>query len=465
VVGVALATLLVVGLVYYNFIGRYVLDQERGRALAQAEQIAGQIEALGTDIDMRPMMAGRALQAFVRANLRTLPSGASVIVYRNGVPLAMGGPNSIMGSTAAAALYREAVRITEDGPAAVGFRAEELELDFIVAASPVSLADAGGMVVITLAVPDAVAARSGIVRVLVLAGLVGVGLAVVVGLGLGTWLSRPLRRLSKAATRMAGGSYDEPVSGGYPGEVYELASGLETMRREVQHSEDSLRGFVASAAHELRTPLTSIEGFSQALLDGTAVTEEERVRSAAAVHREAGRLRRLVDALLTLSRFDSREFTPELVDVNVGEFVGDEAERLVEAGLAPVGRITVVTQGDVSASLDVDMFRQVVANLLLNAVQYGGEDPIHVSLEVAGGWLQMDVSNGGVPLSADDREHLFERFYRGRSAGRHEGFGLGLPLVKEICTVLGGEVSLVDGRAQTVFRVRLPSRLAPERSL
>jgi signal transduction histidine kinase len=458
VVGVALATLFVVGVVYYNFIGRYVLDQERGRTLAQAEQIAGQIENFGTELEMGPMMAGRALQGFVRANLQTLPAGASIIVYLNELPLAVGGPNRIVTFDAASALYQEAMRITQDGSGAIGFRVEDLDLDFIVAAAAFSFSESDGLVVITLPVPEAVAARQGLFRVLMYSGLFGVGLAVLVGLGLGTWLSRPLRRLSKAAARMAGGSYAEPVEGGFPGEVYELASSLETMRREVEHSEASLRGFVASAAHELRTPLTSIEGFSQALLDGTAATEEERQRSAAAVHRESARLRRLVEALLTLSRFDSREFKPDLVRVDVGAFVGEEVERLAEAGMVLPGRVAVRTDGDVTAAVDVDMLRQVVANLLLNAVQYGGDDPIEARVQVSGAWLEIYVKNGGIPLSTEDRERIFQRFYRGRSAGRQEGFGLGLPLVREICSVLGGDVTLVGSGPETVFRVRLPAR-------
>ena len=88
-------------------------------------------------------------------------------------------------------------------------------------------------------------------------------------------MTRPLRRLvARRRRHRARSPYGQPVTGSYPGEVQELADSLETMRQEVQRSEESLRGFVSSAAHELRTPLTSIQGFSQALLDGTAGTPE-----------------------------------------------------------------------------------------------------------------------------------------------------------------------------------------------
>ena len=329
----------------------------------------------------------------------------------------------------------------------------------LVAAAPFQLSTSPhGLVVITLAVADAFAARQGLLRVLLLAGAIAVAAAILMGLGLGSWLSRPLRRLSVAARRMARGEYDQPVGGSYPGEVRELAVSLETMREEVKRSEESLRSFVASAAHELRTPLTSIQGFSQALLDGTADTSEQRQRSGAAIYRESARLRRLIDALLTLSRYDSREFHPTFATVDAGAIVNEEAERLVQAGMAAPGRVTVAVAGEARLVTDADLFRQIVGNLLRNAVQYGGEDPIEVSLGVEGSELVLQVANGGQPLPVDERARIFERFFRGRVGRGTEGFGLGLSLVREMCELLGGRIDLVGSGPMTVFRVALPLR-------
>jgi signal transduction histidine kinase len=289
-----------------------------------------------------------------------------------------------------------------------------------------------------------------------LAGSIAIALAIVVGLLLGSWMGRPLRRLSAAAQTIAGGSYDRPVTGSYPGEVRELAGSLDFLRREVQHSERSLRAFVGSAAHELRTPLTSIEGFSQALLDGTASTDEERQRSAAAVYRESTRLHRLVDALLTLSRYDSREFQPNNVRVSVKALAEEEVDRLVQTGVAEPGRVGLRFSSEAWVVTDADMLRQVIANLLQNAVQYGGEGPIEIAQWESSGEMIVQVTNGGTPLSADERFRLFDRFFRGRGAGGTEGFGLGLALVREICAVLGGRVEMVGAGPATVFRVVLP---------
>ena len=81
--------------------------------------------------------------------------------------------------------------------------------------------------------------------------------------------------------------------------------------------------------------MTSIQGFSQALLDGTAADPEQRQLAAAAISRESARLQRTLDALLTLSRYDSREFHPTMAPVAVDRLVREEVDRLVQAGLAP----------------------------------------------------------------------------------------------------------------------------------
>jgi two-component system OmpR family sensor kinase len=337
------------------------------------------------------------------------------------------------------------------------------KIDLLVAAAPIgSYPETRALAVVTLARSDAFAAREGLIRVLALSGVIAIALAIAVGLGLGSWMGRPLRRLSAAARVMAGGTYDCPVIGTYPGEVQELARSLEVMRREVRHSEESLRAFVGSAAHELRTPLTSIEGFSQALLDGTASSEEERQRSAAAIYRESARLRRLVDTLLTLSRYDSGEFRPNNARISAKALVEEEADRLVQTGLAVPGRIGLDFASDVWAVTDEDMLRQVIANLLKNAVQYGGEDPIQIGGWVRGEEMVLRVTSGGTTLSQEERSRIFERFFRGRGASGKEGFGLGLALVREICGVLGGRVEVVGAGPGTVFQVVLPREPVPD---
>lgn len=458
--GVSVFTLVVVGLVFYLFLGAYVIDRQKEQLLNQAVVVAEQVQGLSDSAPIG-LAGGKILTVLLRSDLRVLPTGAGIAVFRGAELVAKAGvvPTKTENLTR---LRTEGERLggTEAGAGVIRSVADGAggQTVVLLAAAPVRLANGTpSLAVVTLARADAFAARGGLLRMLLISGAIAIASAVIVGLGLGSWMTRPLRRLSVAARGMAGGSYDQPVTGTYPGEIQELATSMESMRQEVRRSEDSLRGFVASAAHELRTPLTSIQGFSQALLDGTAATIEQQRRSAAAVYRESARLQRLVDALLTLSRYDSREFHPTLAPVAAEALIREEVERLVQTGLAETGRIVVQADPQARAVTDADMLRQVVANLLRNAVQYGGTDPVMVMTRAQGGELLIQVANGGEPLGPEERARIFERFYRGRGGRRGDGFGLGLALVREICSALGGRAELVGEGPSTVFQVTIPS--------
>jgi signal transduction histidine kinase len=457
--GVSVFTLLVVGLVFYFFVGSYILDRQKGVLLDQALQVAEQVEEVDQSLP-GPLAGTRVLNVLLRTDLRGLPSGTGILVFRDSKVVVKAGAVPSRDDNldrlkdqieSVGESEVEAVRIRSLVDATGG------RTDLLVAVAPIRLGEkTQGKAVVTLAVADAFSGRRELFRVLFFSGLIAVALAVAVGLGLGSWMTRPLRRLTAAARAMAGGSYDQPVTGTYPGEVQELASSLETMRREVKHSEESLRGFVGSAAHELRTPLTSIQGFAEALLDGTAATPEQQQRSAAAIYRESSRLQKLVDALLTLSRYDAHEYRPSFARVLVEALVREEVDRLVTAGLASRPRIGVEARGETEVVTDPDMLRQVIGNLLRNAAMYGGDDPVQVQVWVEGRDLLFQVANGGPPLGVEERAHIFARFYRGQGGRSKDGFGLGLALTREICSVLGGRVELLEGVPSTVFRVTLP---------
>jgi signal transduction histidine kinase len=459
--GVSIFTLVVVGAFFYMFVGDYVLDRQQADLEEQAAQVAEQV---GTLSETMPgiMSRGVVLSTLLRSDLRRGQSGTGIVVFKDSAVLARAGVLPVSQQNVER-LYREGRRVGDAEPGATLLRSVEnasgAKIDVLVAAAPVALSsDAQGLVVVTLATSDAFAVRGSLLRILGLAGVVAVLLAAGAGVLLGSWLGRPLRRLSLVARAMGRGSFDTPLVGSYPREVGELAGSLEFMRREVSRSEESLRAFVGSAAHELRTPLMSIEGFSQALLDGTAATEEERQRSAAAIYRETTRLHRLVDALLMLSRYDSREFQPTNAKVSLKALASEEVDRLVQTGAASPGRVTVSFASEVWLVTDADMVRQVIANLLRNAVQYGGEDPIEIAGWETGEDAVLQVTNGGLPIAPDERARLFDRFFRGRAAAGSEGFGLGLVLAREICTVLGGSIELTATGPTTVFRVTLPLR-------
>jgi two-component system sensor histidine kinase ResE len=223
-----------------------------------------------------------------------------------------------------------------------------------------------------------------------------------------------------------------------------------------------LRDFVANVSHDLRTPLTLIAGFSQALVDGTARTEEVE-QSAQVIHEEAGKMQRMVDDLLQLTRLESglQAFRRQPVDVR--PLVQHLVDRTIRASAGrPVARIV----NDVPMRIppieaDSEQIERALQNLINNALQYTPPSGVvRVSARSIGrGWVEMAVADTGMGIAPEDVSRIFERFYRtDRSRERVHGHsGLGLAIVREIVEGHGGRIEVESevGRG-TTFRFTVP---------
>ncbi|HEY0830996.1 MAG TPA: HAMP domain-containing sensor histidine kinase [Candidatus Dormibacteraeota bacterium] len=205
-------------------------------------------------------------------------------------------------------------------------------------------------------------------------------------------------------------------------EVARLTASFNQMLSRLQDAFESQRRFVADASHELRTPLTTIQG-NAGMLASRAVSDEVRQAAVADVVQESGRMSRLVDRLLTLARADSGlELHLAALDLKP---VVDEVCR--QAGAAhPVRRLQVDTTG-ASVQGDEDALRQLLWILLDNAFHYAAS-AVDVRLFLEPGWARLLVSDDGPGVPAQDRERIFERFYRADPSrtGSHSGLGLSI---------------------------------------
>ena len=238
----------------------------------------------------------------------------------------------------------------------------------------------------------------------------------------------------------------------------ELEQRLQQMRRE----------FVANVSHELRSPLTSILGYAQTLLEDPPDTPEQRQRFLTLIARDAERMRRLVDDLLTLSRVESGQAAPRFEWTNLHNLVGRVLTQLRDqAAQAQVQLINEVPL-DLRAQCDPGQIEQVVYNLVINGIQYtpaGGR--VLVAGEAGHGTVTLYVQDTGIGIPAEDLPRVFERFYRvdkarSRATG---GTGLGLSIVKHIVDVHRGRVSVESQVGTgTTFTVELPVEPAQGRS-
>jgi signal transduction histidine kinase len=242
--------------------------------------------------------------------------------------------------------------------------------------------------------------------------------------------------------------------------VAQLAFSFNTMSAEVERSHRALREFVANASHELRTPLTSIQGFSQALVEGAMPGTEGSLEAGKIINEEAERMRRLVEDLLYLSRVESADVPVAREPVDVTVLLREAARRLQLAADQRDLRVTLDFAPLPTVPGDATQLDRVFGNLVDNAGKYtppGGA--ITIRSRALPEAVVVSVHNTGSVIPADDLSRVFDRFYRvDKSRARDvEGSGLGLAIAKEVVERHGGTISVSsDAVAGTTFTVSLP---------
>ncbi|MBE9507302.1 MAG: sensor histidine kinase [Chloroflexi bacterium] len=306
-------------------------------------------------------------------------------------------------------------------------------------------------------------ARNNLTTPLLWAGLAALVPSILLALLVSRSVAAPLRRVAGAAESIAHGKTGTraPVSG--PAEVRALACSFNTMADQVEAAQQSQRDFVANVSHELKTPLTSIQGFSQALLDGTASTPEAAARAARVIHEETERMRRMVDELLILARFDAGQVVVARAPVELGSLLRGCVEKLMPQAQA----VGVTLELDVSQPLfvagDVDRLAQVFSNLLDNGVAHtpaGGKVTAVARQAKEEHVIEVTVTDTGEGIPPEALSRIFERFYQvDKSRRRGRGAGLGLAITKEIVEAHDGAITAesVEGLGSK-FTVRLPAR-------
>ncbi|MBL9218130.1 MAG: PAS domain-containing protein [Opitutaceae bacterium] len=220
--------------------------------------------------------------------------------------------------------------------------------------------------------------------------------------------------------------------------------------------------FVANVSHELRTPLSLIKGAAETLLDGGQDDPATREKFLGIIDRHASRLALLIEDLLLLSALDAGRIElrvqPVPLRVTVQEVLEDLAPAAQARGVALANEVPAALE----ARADAGRLRQVLANLIDNAIKYGREHgQVQVGATMLGaGWLQVFVRDDGPGIPAEARERVFERFFRvDRARARSQGgTGLGLAIVKNLVLAHGGDVRLesAEGRG-TTFYLKLPA--------
>jgi len=309
---------------------------------------------------------------------------------------------------------------------------------------------------------DATLRRLLLIELLVTAGV----LAAIAALGL--WVVRlglrPLAEIEKTAAAIAGGDLSRRVGRAEPQtEVGRLGMALNAMLAQIESafkaqaaSEQKLRRFVADASHELRTPLSAVRAYAELFERGAGEHPEDLARSMAGIERESERMSLLVDDLLLLARLDEgRPLASEPVELE------DVVKEAVETALAVDPDRPIEADVEPATVLgDRDRLRQVVDNLLANIREHTPAGaPVRVRLGREDGSAVLEVEDAGPGLTPEERDRVFERFYRADESRSREsgGVGLGLSIVGAVVKAHGGTVAAASAPGNgALFRITLP---------
>jgi signal transduction histidine kinase len=297
-------------------------------------------------------------------------------------------------------------------------------------------------------------------RRLVAAGGVALLVALLLGYGGASVFARRLRRLERAADRIAQGKLDEPVIDRSSDEVAQLAHAFERMRQRLVQLEHARREFIANASHELRTPIFSLGGFLE-LLDDEELDDQTRREFVTTMQGQIERLTKLATDLLDLSRLDAGRLRIELEPVALGPVATGLADEFAALARATGDSIDVIAPDEPPTALaDEERVLQIGRVLVENALKHTPPGtPIRIRVDAAGGRAVLAVEDSGPGIPPEHAPHLFERFYRGEGT-QASGSGLGLAIARELSEAMEGTLELDARSGRTVFALRLPLAVA-----
>ncbi|MFI6100238.1 histidine kinase dimerization/phospho-acceptor domain-containing protein [Lentzea sp. NPDC051213] len=277
-----------------------------------------------------------------------------------------------------------------------------------------------------------------LVRNILFALAIGLVVACLAGLALGSFLTRPLRRVAGVAHAMSTGRRDLRVPVVGPVELAEVASSVNELADALQRSESRQRDFLLSVSHELRTPLTAVTGFAESLADGV-VSGEQVAPVGTVILSEAHRLDRLVSDLLDLARLGADDFRLDMAVVSLEPVVRSAAEVWHARCHARGVSFSLEVSASPVVHADARRLRQVIDGLLENALRVTPAGrPVVLALSSV-----LEVRDGGPGLAPEDYAVAFDRgvLHARYQESRPVGTGVGLALVHGLVTRMGGTIT------------------------
>ncbi|MCX7748040.1 MAG: HAMP domain-containing histidine kinase [Clostridia bacterium] len=255
-------------------------------------------------------------------------------------------------------------------------------------------------------------------------------------------ISKPIRQIEYAAKKLAQGENTEDIIIYTKDEIASLAKTFNYMKKQISDTEKMRKEFIASVSHDLRTPLTSIKGFVQGMMDGI-VKPQDTGKVLNIIKEETLRLIKLTGEILELAKIQSGSIKLHKERIGVLEIINDVSESLnmlvQEKGL----QLSVECSDKIAVNVDKDRFKQILVNILSNAIKYNKENgKVYMAVTDKDGFITFSIKDTGIGIPSEELPFIFERFYRVDKSRQSSkgGAGLGLNIVKSLVELHGGRI-------------------------
>ena len=263
-------------------------------------------------------------------------------------------------------------------------------------------------------------------------------LACLIAFYLSVRITRPIRKINKDAKSLAAGNYGIVFQGGHYTELVNLADTLTGASIELEKSDMLQKDLIANVSHDLKTPLTMIKSYAEMIRDISGDNPEKRNEHLKVIVDEADRLNMLVNDMLQMSRLQSGKMNLEKSEFSLTEAVQSVLNTYKIMETEDGYTFDFICGADYYVDADEEKIKQVVNNLITNAIKFCGNDKtVIVSLKKRGRSVTCSVEDHGPGIAPEEIDHIWERYYRSSSNMKREkeGTGLGLSICKEILTL------------------------------
>ncbi|MBN1298204.1 MAG: HAMP domain-containing histidine kinase [Actinobacteria bacterium] len=296
---------------------------------------------------------------------------------------------------------------------------------------------------------------------LILIFLIASLISIITGVILAKSISGPVLKLNRSVSRISDGDYSEEIRSDTSDEIGILAKNINLMKNKIERSQQSLKEFTYMLSHEIKNMITSINGYAVGISDGVYSTEEEIKEALEIIKNKTGDIENITESLLMLSKIENRliELAKEKIDIIA---IVDELLKLYEKELKRNSlsiKKSYMLPDNLILLSDRYLVQTVISNLINNAIKYSSaKSEIAINISSDNKDVIFSVSNRGYGITDDEKNKIFNMFYRSKKYDfkNIKGFGLGLAISQRISSILGASLDFISKKEVNTFTFRIP---------